>query len=49
MVLEKETEYPFDVVSIDVQNIPLRAGIARQGYPILLEDEERWDNFRFFA
>lgn len=48
-LLEKETEYPFDVVSIDVPNIPLRAGIARQGYPVLLEDEELWDNFRFCA
>jgi len=48
-LLRKETGYPFDVISTDVPNLPLRAWIARQGYPVLLEDEEFWDNFRFRA
>jgi predicted nucleotidyltransferase len=48
-LLEKETGYPLDIVSIDVPNMLLRAEIAKQGHPILLEDEKLWDDFRFYA
>lgn len=48
-VLENETGFPFDLISMDVSTITLRAEIARKGQPIIMDDESLWDEFCYHA
>ncbi len=48
-LLENSTGYIFDIIGIDIPNILLRGEIGRRGMPIILDDPESWENFRFRA
>ena len=48
-ILEAKFNRKFDLLNINVPNIPLCAEVAKKGYPIILDDEDLWDDFRFKA
>ncbi len=48
-LIEKAIGKPCDIISINAPNVLLQAEIARNGIPIILQNKDLWEEFRWRA